>query len=194
MITMSQAKEILDFWFGQPDAENYGKPRKEWFSDLPEFDREIHQSFFSIYEKAAMGELDEWQNSPDGCLALIVLLDQFPRNIFRGTAEAFGTDWQALTVAQYAVAQGYDRKLLPVQRWFIYLPFEHSENIEHQRQSVQLFEQLSYDPESAGAIEYAIRHMEIIARFGRFPHRNAILGRPSTPAEEEFLKQPGMMF
>lgn len=191
---MSQAREILDFWFGEPDAENYGKPRKEWFNKVPAFDREIQDRFITVYEKAAMGELDNWQNSPDGCLALILVLDQFPRNIFRDTPEAFATDWQALTVAQYAVAQGYDRKLLAVQRWFFYLPFEHSENLDHQRQAVQLFEELSYDPDSAGAIEYAIRHMEIIAKFGRFPHRNAILGRASTPAEEEFLKQPRSTF
>jgi uncharacterized protein (DUF924 family) len=191
---MSQAREILDFWFGEPDAENYGKPRKEWFNKVPAFDREIQDRFITVYEKAAMGELDNWQNSPDACLALIIVLDQFPRNIFRDTPEAFATDWQALTVAQYAVAQGYDRKLLPVQRWFFYLPFEHSENLEHQRLAVELFEQLSYDRDSAEAIEYAIRHMEIIAKFGRFPHRNAILGRASTPAEEEFLKQPRSRF
>jgi uncharacterized protein (DUF924 family) len=114
--------------------------------------------------------------------------------MFRGTAQAFATDWQALSTAQYAVAQAYDRELLSVQRWFIYCPFEHSENLEHQNQAVALFGQLGDDPDSADTINYAIRHREVILRFGRFPHRNEILGRASTPEEEEFLKQPGSSF
>lgn len=114
--------------------------------------------------------------------------------MFRDTPQAFATDWEALSIAHHAVAQGYDQKLLPVQRWFIYLPFEHSENLEHQRQAVKLFKQLSDDPDSASRIEYAIRHMEVIERFGRFPHRNAILGRTSTPDEKEFLKQSNSWF
>ena len=114
--------------------------------------------------------------------------------MFRGTPQAFATDWQALSAAQYAIAQGYDRELLPVQRWFIYLPFEHSENLDHQNQSVSLFEQLSDDPDSADTIQYAIRHRKVILRFGRFPHRNAILGRVSTAQEEEFLQEPGSSF
>jgi uncharacterized protein (DUF924 family) len=146
------------------------------------------------YQKAAQGYLDDWINAPETCLALILLLDQFPRNMFRNTPEAFATDWEALSAAQHAVAQGYDRELLPVQCWFIYLPFEHSENLEHQRKCIKLFQQLSHDPESASAIKYAFQHKEIIARFGRFPHRNQILGRISTPEEEEFLQQEGSLF
>jgi uncharacterized protein (DUF924 family) len=146
------------------------------------------------YTQAQAGNLDSWKNSPQSCLALILLLDQFPRHMFRGTPQAFATDWQALSAAQYAIAQGYDRELLPVQRWFIYLPFEHSENLDHQNQSVSLFEQLSDDPDSADTIQYAIRHRKVILRFGRFPHRNAILGRVSTAQEEEFLQQPGSSF
>lgn len=191
---MSQAKPILEFWFGHPDELSYGKPRKTWFNKTPEFDEELQTRFGTDYQKAAAGHLDDWIDLPETCLALILLLDQFPRSIFRGTPEAFATDWEALSAAQQAIALGYDRHFLPVQRWFIYLPFEHSENLDHQHQSVKLFQQLSHDPDSAEAIEYAYRHLEIIERFGRFPHRNAILGRISTPEEEEFLQQPGSGF
>ena len=127
-------------------------------------------------------------------MALVLLLDQFPRNIFREDAQAFATDWEALSTAHQAIAQKFDRQLLNVQRWFVYLPFVHSENIEHQRQAVKLFQRLSGDRESARAIENAIRHRSVIERFGRFPHRNIILGRPSNPEEKEFLKQPGARF
>ena len=191
---MSQARKILDFWFGQPEQASYGKPRQAWFIKKPEFDQKMRTRFINDYEQAAAGNLDDWKKSPQSCLALILLLDQFPRNMFRGTPQAFATDWQALSTAQYAIAQGYDRQLLPVERWFIYLPFEHSENIEHQNIAVTLYEQLSDDPDSADTISYAIRHREVILRFGRFPHRNAILGRVSTPEEEMFLQQPGSSF
>ncbi|BAY93903.1 MULTISPECIES: DUF924 family protein [unclassified Tolypothrix] len=191
---MSQAKAILEFWFGHPDEPGYGKPQTFWFSKTPDFDREMTNRFLKDYQKAAAGYLDDWVDLPETCLALILLLDQFPRNMFRGTPEAFATDWEALSAAQQAVARQYDREFLPVQRWFIYLPFEHSENLEDQRRCVKLFQQISHDPESAGAIKYAFRHMEIIERFGRFPHRNSILGRPSTPEEIEFLKQAGSSF
>ena len=115
------------------------------------------------------------------------MLDQFLRNMFANTPEAFITEWEALSAAQHAVAQGYDRELLPVQSWFMYLPFEHSENLEHQGKCMKLFQQLSHDPESAGAIKYPFQHKEVIARFGCFPHRNQILGRISTLEEVEFL-------
>ncbi|MBW4601721.1 MAG: DUF924 domain-containing protein [Calothrix sp. FI2-JRJ7] len=191
---MSQANEILNFWFGNSTDADYGKPRKVWFSNEAEFDNEIKTRFLKDYEKAALGYFDGWKEAPKSCLALILLLDQFPRNIFRGTQFAFATDWEALSAAQHAVKLGYDRSLLPVPRWFIYLPFEHSENLEHQRCSVELFKHLSDDPDSKSTVEYAIRHMEVIERFGRFPHRNAILGRASTPEEREFLKKPGSSF
>ncbi|WP_414549464.1 DUF924 family protein [Anabaena sp. CCY 0017] len=191
---MLQAKTILEFWFGHPDAPDYGKPKAYWFGEKAEFDQEIQNQFLSAYQKAADGYLDDWIDSAETCLALILLLDQFPRNMFRGTPEAFATDWEALSAAQYAVVQGYDCQLLPVQRWFIYLPFEHSENLTHQRQCVKLFQQLSHDPDSAKAIEHSLSHQEIIARFGRFPHRNSILGRTSTASEKEFLQQPSSWF
>ncbi len=191
---MSQANKILDFWFGATTEPDYGKPRKVWFTKESQFDNELRSKFIKDYQRAAEGYLDDWKEAPESCLALILLLDQFPRNIFRGNYEAFATDWEALSAAQHAVKKSYDRKLLPVQRWFIYLPFEHSENLEHQRQSVELFKQLSEDPDSAICIEYAIRHLEIIERFGRFPQRNTVLGRISTSEEKLFLKQPGSHF
>jgi uncharacterized protein (DUF924 family) len=191
---MSQAKEILDFWFGKPDEIGYGKPKEFWFTKKPEFDEVLRSKFLQDYEKAAGGYLDEWLDMPNTCLALILLLDQLPRNIFRGKPEAFATDWEALSAAHNAVARNFDQELLPVQRWFIYLPFEHSENIEHQRKAVQLFQQLKDDPDSTSAIEYAIRHLQVIERFGRFPHRNAILGRMSTSEEKDFLKKSDSSF
>ena len=191
---MSQAKEILEFWFGDPEQPDYGKPKRFWFTKKSEFDEKLRIQFLQDYQKAAAGYLDDWIETPETCLALILLLDQFPRNMFRGTPEAFATDWEALSVAQHAVAQGYDQKLLAVQRWFVYLPFEHSENLEHQQQAVRLFQQLRCHRDSASCIEYAIRHKSVIESFGRFPHRNAILGRISTPEEKEFLKQSRSSF
>ena len=191
---MAGIEDILGFWFGKPGEAGYGKPRKVWFVKDAAFDEEVRLRFLADCELAAAGKLEDWQSAPAGCLALVILLDQFPRNMFRGQPQAFATDSQALFVAQHAVAQGFDRQMLPVQRWFIYLPFEHSENLEHQRRSVELFRRLSDDPDSADTIDYAVRHLEIIERFGRFPHRNQILGRETTPEEAEFLKQPGSSF
>ena len=189
-----QVDRVLTFWFGKSDSSNYGKPKKEWFTKDTAFDEEVRLRFFSDYELAASGKLDYWQKYPESCLALIILLDQLPRNLFRGKPEAFATDSKALTAAQYAVDNKFDSTFLPIQRWFIYLPFEHSENLEHQRKAVELFHQLSGDADSKSPIDYAIRHLEIIEKFGRFPHRNQILGRETTPEEAEFIKQPGSGF
>ncbi len=160
----------------------------------PEFDREIQIRFNVDYEKAASGELEHWKETPHSCLALIILLDQFSRTLFRGEPRSYATDPQALSLAQYAIARGFDRELIPVQRWFIYLPLGHSENLEHQRKAVELARQLGNDPDSLFITAGAIRHIEVIERFGRFPHRNHILGRNTTPEEAEFLKQPGSSF
>lgn len=189
-----RADAILDFWFGQPETPEYGKSRQVWFQKNAEFDTAIRTQFLADYEQVAAGELDGWQNSPLSCLALIIILDQFPRNIFRGTPKAFATDPKALEIAQHAINQGYDKSLLNIQRLFIYLPLEHSENLEHQQQSVEQIRQITDDSDSTGILSYAIRHLEIIERFGRFPHRNAILGRETTPEEAEFLQQPGSSF
>ena len=191
---MMNYKAILNFWFGDKKATDYGKPQKFWFIKAPQQDRQIKEMFEPIYLQAKAAELDRWKEKPLSCLALIILLDQFPRNMYRGKPQAFATDAQALAVAQYAIAKGYDRDLLPVQRWFIYLPFEHSENLADQETAVQIFSTLGNDPNSQSAIAYAQRHLQVIQDFGRFPHRNQILGRQSTPEEIEFLKQPGSGF
>lgn len=186
--------EILDFWFGAPQSPEYGQQLSQWFTKNPEFDHQMRSLFLPQYELAATGELDHWQDQPLSCLALIILLDQFPRNVFRDTPQSFATDHLALKFANWAIAQGFDRQLLLVQRWFIYLPLEHDENLANQERSVQLFAAFKDDPQSSNTYEYAIRHRDIVAQFGRFPHRNAILGRKSTPAETEFLQQPGSSF
>ena len=191
---MSQVEEILNFWFGLPDEQGYGSARQFWFTQDPEFDLKVQTRFQKDYELAASGKLNDWKNSPQSCLALIILLDQFPRNMFRGEAKSFATDCQALEVAKHAVDRGFDRELLPLQRSFIYLPFEHSENIENQHLAVELFNQLREYPECNEAINYSIQHLKVIERFGRFPHRNKILGRETTPEEAEFLQQPNSSF
>jgi len=142
-----------------------------------------------VWERAARGELERWQSTPLAALALVVVLDQFPRNMFRGTARAFSSDAMAPAAARGAVARGFDRLLSRAERLFVYLPYEHAEDLAAQHRSLALFGAL--DP---GDMEYARRHYEIIARYGRFPHRNAILGRESTPDEIEFLAQPGSSF
>ncbi len=194
MVDNNDVRKILDFWFGTPKDKDYGKPRKFWFKKDALVDQKIRSQFLPIYEQAVRGDLDHWKNTPLSCLALILVLDQFPRNMFRNSPQSFATDNQALKLAQYAVSQQFDRQLLPVQRWFIYLPFEHSENLTHQQQAVALLSTLKDDPNSQSAIEFATRHYQVIERFGRFPHRNKILGRISTPEEIDFLKKPGSSF
>lgn len=191
---MASIEAILDFWFGKPGDGDYGTPRSAWFVKDAAFDEEIRSRFLDSYESAATGELDGWKETPLGSLALILLLDQFPRNLFRNRPKAFATDADARSVAEGAIAQNFDQTLLPVQRWFIYLPFEHSENLEDQNRCVELFSQLKDDPHSASTIDYAHRHRDVIQQFGRFPHRNKILGRENTSQEEEFLKKPGSSF
>jgi len=188
----STAADVLLFWFG-PGAER-GKAHKRWFVKNDAFDLEIRERFLSLYEDAAAGRLARLKESPADCLALILVLDQFPRNMFRGTARAFATDPLALETAGHAVARGFDRGLLPVERLFVYLPFEHSETLADQERSCELTKPLDAYPETNDVYRYALLHRDIIRRFGRFPHRNAILGRVSTPEEIEFLKGPGSSF
>ena len=183
-----RAAQVMRFWFanGEGDAR--------WFEKNGAFDAEIRMRFLALHEEAAAGTLDGWKESPGDCLALIVLLDQFPRNMFRATLRAFATDGRALAAARHAVAQGYDRPMTPSQRMFVYLPFEHSESLADQEISCRLNEPLAAFPATHDVYRYALRHREIVARFGRFPHRNAALGRASTPEEIEFLKEPGSGF
>jgi uncharacterized protein (DUF924 family) len=170
---------LLDFWFGQD--------RKAWFEKNPVFDEEIRARFLALYEKAIAGGLDQWRHEAKSCLALVILLDQFPRNMFRGTARAFEADALALAAARAIVDRGWDQAMSEDERSFAWLPFEHSESLADQETSLRLFA-------GHANLEWARRHWEIIRRFGRFPHRNAILGRESTPEETEFLKQPGSGF
>ena len=184
--------DVLLFWFGAP-AER-GKRHKRWFEKSDAFDREVRERFLHPYEAGFEGKLSGWKAEPRDCLALIVLLDQFPRNMFRGTPRAFAADPVALDTARYAVEQGYDKVLLPVERLFAYLPFEHSESLADQLRACELIKPLERFPETDDAYRYALAHLDVIQRFGRFPHRNAILGRASTPEESDFLKQPGSSF
>ncbi|HET6468179.1 MAG TPA: DUF924 family protein [Geminicoccaceae bacterium] len=176
-------RDVLDFWFGE-------RASALWFEKDPAFDAEIRERFLALVEAAAAGAHDDWLETPEGALALVVLLDQFPRNMHRGRPAAFAHDARAREVAAAALARGHDRALPAAQRSFLYLPFEHSEDLVDQDRSVALFRALG-DPVG---LDYAVRHREIVARFGRFPHRNAILGRASTPEEEVFLEGPQSSF
>ena len=191
---MSRINEILDFWFGYKEDPNYGQMRKAWFVKDPAFDREIASHFKSDYEKAAHGELKHWREKAESCLALIILLDQFPRNLFRGDKRTYATDEQALSLTRYALERGYDRELIPVQRWFIYFPLGHSESLSDQLRVVELAGNLGEDRDSVFITSAAKKHLEVIKRFGRFPHRNQILERKSTQEEEAFLMTPGSSF
>ncbi len=189
------AQAVLDFWFGRPGDANYLQPRDEWFRKDEAFDAAIGARFGTLIGEALRGGLAHWAAQPLGALATIIVLDQFTRNSARGTAGMFAGDARALAAAQALVAGGADRALAGVQRQFVYLPFEHAEDLTMQRESMRLFAQLGRDePALAGLLEWARKHEEIIERFGRFPHRNAALGRASTPEEIEFLKQPGSGF
>ncbi len=187
-----RAEEILEFWFGTQSER--GSARKAWFEKNAAFDESIRARFLGLYEAAAGGRLGAWRESSNECLALIVLLDQFSRNMFRNSARAFAADALALDAARHAVERGFDRGLLPVERQFLYLPFEHSEALEDQLRACELMRSLEEFPQTAEAHLWARKHLEIIRRFGRVPHRNAVLGRASTTEEVEFLKQPGSSF
>jgi uncharacterized protein (DUF924 family) len=192
MTHQSTSAEVLLFWFGPPSER--GKAHKHWFVKSEAFDLEVRERFLAVYEDAAAGKLAHLKESAADCLALIVLLDQFPRNMFRGAARAFATDPLALEIARRAVARGFDRSLLPMERLFVYPPFEHSENLADQERACDLTQPLDLVAPELKAYSYALAHRDIIRRFGRFPHRNAILGRASTPEELEFLKGPGSSF
>ena len=174
-----RAQEVIDFWFDEA--------AERWFEKNSTFDAEIRSRFLPIYEELSAN--DAWLSQPRDCLARIVVLDQFPRNMFRGTPRAFAADPLALAAAKHAVANGYDRSLRDVERQFVYLPFEHSESLADQERACELMRPLGEE-----LYGWAVKHKVIIERFGRFPHRNAILGRKSTPEEIEFLKQPGSGF
>ena len=177
--------EVLHFWFDEVQPQ-------QWFQKNETFDAAIRQRFMVTYDMAADGLCDAWRDDPAGCVALCVVLDQFPRNMFRGQAKAFATDGAALLTAKHAVARGFDLLVPAERRRFLYLPYEHSESLSDQKRSVELFGRMK-DEDPMG-YDYAVRHRDVIEKFGRFPHRNSILGRPSTPEEEAYLAQPGAGF
>jgi len=182
--------EVLRFWFGEPA----GKARPEWFRKDPAFDEEIRRRFGELHAAAARRELDHWRASPEPMLALVIVLDQFSRNLYRNDPRAFAQDGHALECAKEAMERGDDLGLLPVQRQFLYLPFEHSEDLGDQEFCIELMRSLEAFEETRGLTEWAVRHRDIVRRFGRFPHRNACLGRASTPEELAFLETPGSGF
>ena len=199
---MIDSETILTYWFGaNPDQAVLAKDRAAlWWSKNNEVDREIRQRFESSVQLAGDGRLNSWLIEPRGRLALIILTDQLPRNIYRDSPQAFAFDTRALEWSLDGIESSVDRWLRPIERVFFYLPLEHSERLEDQERSVAMFRELlpSVDPDQQEIFEsylnFAILHRDVVARFGRFPHRNRILGRTSTPEELYFLSQPGSSF
>jgi uncharacterized protein (DUF924 family) len=194
-----QASEVLAFWFGEPVSAERETFRKLWFEKSDAADREIADRFGALIERALRGELANWSNEPESALAQIVLLDQFTRNVFRNTPRAFAGDARALAAATAMVGRRQDEALPALQRSFVYMPFEHAEGLGAQDEAVRLFTRLlestpQASPGLRSMLDYAEKHRAVIRRFGRFPHRNAILGRHSTPDEIAFLEQPGSRF
>ncbi|MCP4922764.1 MAG: DUF924 domain-containing protein [bacterium] len=174
---------ILDFWFSD-------RVRPLHFEKSEDFDKEIRDRFLSAHEEASKGLLTEWQQTAQGCLALVILLDQFPRNMFRGTPQSFASDRKAISVVNVAIGKRFDSSLPQEQCAFLYMPFMHSEDLGEQKFCVELYENLGVESN----LQYAVAHLKIVERFGRFPHRNTILGRASTSDEIEFLKEDGSSF
>jgi len=170
-------QDILDFWYA-PDM------RRSWFNSTPELDASIRERFEPLWEAAVRGELDAWRSSPQGCLALAIILDQFPLNMFRGTAKSFSSEGQAIAAAKQAIAQGYDRQIDKAQLAFLYMPLMHSEDLADQDLSVALFAAAGLE----NNLRFAQHHRDIVRRFGRFPHRNTILGRSSSAEELAYLE------
>lgn len=177
--------EILRFWFDEAGAE-------KWFGKDERFDGEVTARFGATYAAAAVGALEGWTASADGAVALVILLDQFPRNMFRDSPKVFATDAMARGIVETALRHGFDGVVAPVHRQFLYMPLMHSEQIEDQERCVALFKEMGAD--FADVHGYAVAHRDIVARFGRFPHRNAILGRESREEEVAFLSRPGSSF
>jgi uncharacterized protein (DUF924 family) len=185
-----RACRMIDFWFGPPGDADRERHREVWFRSTDEYDAALRREFLADYEAAAAGALRSWEASAEGALALVLLLDQVPRNIFRGTPRAYATDEAALAVADRALGRGFDRIVPAAWRLFFYMPFHHSEDIADQRRSVTLFNALPRNPDRRGSLRrYGRPYIEVIERFGRFPHRNEILGRQSTAAEIAFLAE-----
>ena len=181
---------MLEFWFGKEP----GAQRAEWFRKDAAFDGELRRRFGDLHARAARRELEGWRAASESMLALVVVLDQLSRNLYRGDARAFAQDAHARECAEEALARGDEHVLKPVQRQFLYLPLEHSEDLADQERCIALMRTLDAFEETRGLAAWAEKHRDVVRRFGRFPHRNAALGRVSTPEEAEFLKQPGSGF
>ena len=186
------AEDVLDFWYGAKATR--GATRPEWYRKDEKFDALIRERFGELLERASRRELDAWRAEPQSMNALIVVLDQFSRNLFRESPRAFAEDPHARECAREAIARGDESELLPVQRVFLYMPLEHSEDIADQENCLARMQELEAFTETRGFTQWARKHKAVIDRFGRFPHRNAILGRASTPEELEFLAEPGSRF
>ena len=193
---------VLDFWFGAPGsaAEVAARQRPLWFAKSAANDQIVVERFAETLVAASAGRLNRWAATPRGRLALIVVLDQFPHHIHRGHGQSFAYDAQSLALAMEMIRRGEDTRLKPLERVFVYLPLEHAESTEMQDRSVALYDKLAHEAAAAerqlfdGFLDYACKHRDVVARFGRFPHRNELLGRISTAEEIEFLKQPGSRF
>jgi len=178
--------DVLTFWFSDTDLSRDMERRDVWFRSTAEFDAELISRFRDAHERAGGGAYDHFVDDPASCLALVLMLDQFPRNIFRGSPRAFGTDAKAREVTRIALDRGYDRGMASWRRIFLYLPFEHSENLADQDRACALYENLGQER----SLQSALDHREAIRTFGRFPHRNDVLGRVSSPEEEAYLQDP----
>ncbi|MCP4983948.1 MAG: DUF924 domain-containing protein [Gammaproteobacteria bacterium] len=179
MATMNEQsvpQEIVDFWFADDT-------RRRWFNSTAEFDRRLCENYQVLWERASRAELDHWMETAEGCLALVIILDQLPLNMFRGRAQCFATEAQSRDIARIALEKGFDLQLMPDQKAFLYMPFMHSEDLEDQQLALTLFDQ----PGLESNLRFAHHHYSIVERFGRFPHRNNILGRDSSDAEIEYL-------
>ncbi len=202
MTRTASPEDVLSFWFGEnPDtADAVGALVGKWFGGGPAFDEAIREPFGDLPEAGLAGQLDEWRADPRGTVALVVVLDQFPRNLFRDSAESFRYDALGLEIARDAIERGWDQQVSPLEALFLYLPFEHAEDLADQQHSVRLVQSLGgrvpdeLRPSFEGFVSFAERHLAVIERFGRFPHRNAVLGRPSTPEEEAYLAGGGDTF
>jgi uncharacterized protein (DUF924 family) len=190
MGTAAEAREVLDFWFGPPPRA----ARPEWFRKDAAFDATIRERFGAAIGEALAGGLGEWCADAHGALARVIVLDQFTRNVYRDTPRAFAGDARALATAEFAITRGFERNLDGFERWFLYLPFEHAEDLAMQERSLALFAKLAEDTGDRSPLEWAEKHAAVIRRFGRYPHRNGILGRVSTPEEVAFLREPGSRF
>ena len=189
-------RDVLDFWFPPEDAPDFNEAKQNWFSKDSAFDTEIIERFGPTYEAAVAGTLDSWLDTAEGTLALILVLDQFPRNMFRESEKAFAADAQARQVAHHAVEKGFDKDTLWTNehRIFFYLPFEHSEELDDQALCLKLVEDIPGAMDDQGYHFWALAHYRIIETFGRFPHRNKALGRDNTIEETAFLLQPNSGF